>query len=165
MNISQDARDIVSEIKDVACPLVSELTLLLCGSASVFFILGFFWIPELAWLAALPFGILWERSARIEKWAKQKVRWLEIEDEIKYYSSSERLERSIKEVTESRERLSDKMREWTSQKPTIFERVFLERRHRKDEHNELLNRMLREACYIESRLLSERDRALSHPLE
>jgi len=161
MKVSLEVQNLIKEIKEVACPMVAGSASFLCGVALLCIVLGGLWIQELLWLSVMPIVLLWEQSAKVEKWARGKARWLELEQEIEYEVSRGSLDEAIKQARERYAVLNAVLGKWASQKPTIFERVFFERSQRREEQNECLYRRLMEARYLEHRLTSAQEVAKS----
>jgi len=155
MKASPDVQNIILEIKDVACPTGVEYSFFLCGGVTFCLLLSVVWTPEFAFAAVAPIVILWARLRGIEKWAERKVRRLDLEGKIEREISRGDLDASFKEVREIYLRLNAEMKKWVSQKPTIFERMFLEREMRSEEQNVGLFEKIQEVKYFNRSLVLE----------
>jgi hypothetical protein len=149
------------ELERISRPRVTGDAIFYAYVCVIIVLIAFLWIDELM-LMAIPSGLgLFYCLYSTKEWAREKVRWHELEREVMYLVRVGRLSESIEEYDKMYSEYNKKLKQWAEKPPNLIERTVLQWSTRKEYQNIKLKRSMEDFRYMLNRLNEERER-LNH---
>jgi hypothetical protein len=139
----------VKEIEEASGASHLVHTSLLAGSIVVCGVVAVAGIPEFIVVALVPLALLWERARVAETILAKRLRLHQLDEFVREAIAFGELKEFAAGVDQEYREKKERLIAWVRQRPSLLERIFLSRRHRREDDNKLLHNRLLELSYLD----------------